>query len=373
VGVITEDAVRELAKFKVDAAPVTSCYLDVDGRRLPTHQEVQRELDMVLRRARPVMNGDGNHPSVADDVARIERYVRGGFDRSGVRGLAMFSCSAAHWWEVHHLPVRVTSQIVVNSSPCVAQLERIVDDYERFGVLLADRQRARMLVFELGELVDHTEAFDPVVRQGADDRGELVKTRHGSQLAEQAQQHLRHTAALAFEVYQRYGFDRLIVGAPAEMVHELEGHLHPYLRERLVDHVNVGTQAADAQIRAAAHAVEEQVERRTEAEQIDRLRALVSTGGRAVAGLRDTLGALSAGRVERLLVSQGFSAEGWRCSCGALTTVGRRCPTCSSEMHHVPDIVEVAVDEALARDTRVELCLNADLDVLGRVGAFTHY
>lgn len=373
MGVITEDAVRELAGFRVDETPVTSCYLDVDGRRLPSHQEVQRELDMVLRRARAGMNGSAAHPSVVDDVARIERYVRGGFDRSGIRGLAMFSCSAADWWEVHRLPVRVTSQLVVHSSPCVSQLERIVDDFERFGVLLADRQRVRMLVFESGELVDHTEAFDRVVREGADDRGEFVKTRHGSQLAEQAHQHLRRTAALAFEVYQRYAFHRLIVGAPNEMVNELESLLHPYLRERLVDHVNVGAQATDAQIRAAAHAVEEQVERRREAEQVSRLRDLVNTGGRAVIGLHDTLSALGTGRVERLLVSQGYSAEGWRCRCGALATVGRRCPICQSEMIHVPDIVEVAVEEALARQLRVESCVNADLDVLGRIGAYTHY
>jgi len=372
VALITEDVVRQLAGFRSLSAPVTSCYLDVDGRRLPTHFDVQRELDTLLRRSHPTDDG-ARHPSVGDDLARISRYVRGGFQRSGVRGLAIFSCSASGWWQVHSLPVRVTSQLAVQPGPCVGQLERIVDDYERFGVLLADRQRARMLVFELGELVDHTEAAAPVVRSTADVRGERVKTRQASQQAEQAQQHLRRVAELAFAVYQRQGFDRLILGAPAELVHDLEDELHPYVRQRVVDRVNVGVQATDDQIRAAALEVEEQVERRKEAEQVARLRDQVRAGGRAVKGLADTLAALSAHRVERLLVSQGYAAEGWRCACGTLSALGRRCRACGGEMRHVADVVEVAVDEALARNLRVEFCVNADLDVLGRIGAFTHY
>jgi len=33
VTIITEDAVRELAGFNGEGVPVTTCYLDVDGRR----------------------------------------------------------------------------------------------------------------------------------------------------------------------------------------------------------------------------------------------------------------------------------------------------------------------------------------------------
>ncbi len=54
--VITEDAIRELATFK-GAAPVTSCYLDVDGRRLLRQQDIEHELDTVLRGARGATTG----------------------------------------------------------------------------------------------------------------------------------------------------------------------------------------------------------------------------------------------------------------------------------------------------------------------------
>ena len=49
MAVITEAAIRELAGIRGDVAPITSCYLDVDGRRLTRHQDVEHELEGVLR------------------------------------------------------------------------------------------------------------------------------------------------------------------------------------------------------------------------------------------------------------------------------------------------------------------------------------
>src|SRR5204862_5800012 len=115
--------------------------------------------------------------------------------------------------------------------------------------------------------------------------------------------------------------------------------------------------------------------RQREAEDVQRLRAAVATGRRGAAGLAEVLDALANRRVERLLVSQGYAEAGWRCDgCGVLALVGRRCPRCEDGMTEVGDVVEAAVEEALAQSCRVEICVgNADLDVLGRVGALLRY
>ncbi len=94
-----------------------------------------------------------------------------------------------------------------------------------------------------------------------------------------------------------------------------------------------------------------------------------------VAGLEAVLGALVARRVDTLLVSEGFEAPGWRCpGCAWVGTRGRRCPLCASDMERVDDVVEEAVEEALAQACRVSVCRdNADLDVLGRIGALLRH
>jgi peptide subunit release factor 1 (eRF1) len=350
---------------------VTSCYLDVDGRRRPRFADVTRSLERLVREARPSIDGV---TSVHRDLKRIEEHVRAGLDRSGVRGLAMFSCSDDALWQVFELPVPVRDQLVVNSSPAVRQLEVVLDQHERFGMLLADRQRARMLVFELGELVESAERFDSLPR-GDDDDHSVRRDRLKDHAAAHVAAHLRHAADVAFSVFQDRPFDRLVLGAPEDIAAELTSVLHPYLRSRLEARCSIPVNASDEDIRTAAAEVEATVERRKEAEAVERLRDAAGAGRRGVTGLAGTLAALGERRVDTLLVSDGYVAPGWRCpSCTLLAAVGPSCPACRSSMQEVADVVEDAIQEALTQSCSVEVCEdNADLDVLGRIGALLRY
>ncbi len=368
---ITRDAIRELAAFKGESAPVTSCYLDVDGRRHLRSSDYEQELHQLLKRARTKVNGDA---SVAGDFDRIERHVRGGVDRSTVRGLAMFSCTAHDFFRSLPLPVPVRTQLVVNPVPAVGQLERVVHEYERFGVLLVDRQRARMFVFELGRLLDRSELFDDLPRD-YDERGERERGDTRPHVEELVHQHLRHAAGVAFRVFKETGFEHLAIGAPNAIARELEDSLHPYLRERLRGRVDVTPTAPAEHVRAAAIDLELRVERQREDVMVARLREAVARGGRGVAGLDPVLRALGEHRVDRLLVSQGYSEPGWLCpGCGGLNAVGRVCKVCRGEMRPIDDVVEEAVEVALAQSRAVEICVgNADLDVMGRIGALLRF
>ena len=371
MALITEDAIRELAGIRGDEAPITSCYLDVDGRRLVRHQDVEHELDTVLRDARQRANG---HRSVHDDLQRIEAFVRGGFDRKVTRGLAIFACSASDLWEVIELPVPVRSQVVINHAPAVGQLEAVLQEHEPIGVLLADRQRARLLVFDQGVLVEHTELIDELPRDW-DTRGEHERGTTAPHVDELAHQHLRRAAKAAFDLHQRRGFEHLALGAPDPIASELERLLHPYLQARLCGRIRLGVGATDGEVLQAAEAVEAEVERAREAAVVGRLREAAITGRKGVAGLATTLEALHSRRVERLVVSKGYAEEGWRCpTSGALALVGPTNPLNGKAMDRVPDVVEDAIEEALTQGLPVTICVaNADLDVLGRIGALLRY
>ena len=121
---------------------------------------------------------------------------------------------------------------VDRASPHVRQLEAIIDEYERFAVLLADRERSRMFIFELGELVDKTEQLDRLPRH-EDDGGDLDRDSVRSHVDAAAHHHLKRAAQAAFHVFQEQGFDHLILGAPDPIVADLERELHPYLKERI--------------------------------------------------------------------------------------------------------------------------------------------
>lgn len=366
---ITEQALRQLAGLKGNKAPVTSCYLDVDGRRYPRPKDYEQNLARLVRRARR----QADRASAAD-LARIEEHVRQGVDRSRVRGLAMFSCVADGFFAAFELPVPVHNVLVCNHTPYVRPLETLLDEYERFGVLLVDKQRFRLLVFELGELTDKREFVDRLPRHD-DEGGEWDRDHVRDHRQVAVAQHLRRAAQAALALWQDKGFERLILCAPAEVAGEAERVLHPYLRDRLVGRLTVPVTAPDDEIRAAALAVAEQVERDREVAAVQRLRDAVGSGNGGVAGLEAVLGALVARRVDTLFVSEGYVAEGWRCGgCGHLATLGPTCPVCGTQMSRVDDVVEEAIEEAILQNCRVEVCIgNADLDVLGRIGALLRF
>jgi peptide subunit release factor 1 (eRF1) len=368
---ITDEAIRELAAFRSEDAPVTTCYLDVDGRRRPSLAEVDQQLTHLLRQAHEHVDGD---PSVAEDVKRFEAYVRSGIDRSRVRGLAMFSCSASSFFQAVELPVPVRDRLVVNATPAVAQLEAVLQEAEPVGVLLVDQQRARTFVFSLGELIEHGEQLDELPRDvdvpGHRDHGD--PSHHIEALVDR---HLRAAADLAWSVFQDEGFSWLLLAGPDHLLPSVESHLHPYLAERLAGHLDLPSTATLDQVRSAVLDAEHHLERGRQHALVERLRAAVGTNDRGVAGIDGVLEALGDARVAHLVVSDGFAQSGWRCtSCGRLATVGKACPRCENTMTHLDDVVEEAVEDALASGSRVEICSgNADLDVMGRVGAVLRF
>jgi peptide subunit release factor 1 (eRF1) len=277
---------------------------------------------------------------------------------------------------VIELPMPVHSRVVIDHAPAVGELEVLLREHEPMGVLLADRQRARMFVFELGELVERSELFEAVPRD-LDVRGERDRGSDLKQVVEtHTQQHLRHAARVAFEVWNQHPFRHLVVGACDPHIRaQLESNLHPYLRSRLCGQITLPVTAGHTEVLAAAQAAEAEVERRREAELVERLRAAVASGRRAVAGLGPVMDGLSAHRVDTLVLSKGYAAPGWRCrACDTLAAIGPRCKGCRGEMVPVDDVVEDAIEEALAQSCQVEICVgNADLDVMGRIGALLRY
>ncbi len=366
---ITEDEIRTLAAIRSEAPAITTCYLDVDGSRYVRQSDYERVLDNMLRRTRN--NGIGE--STERDLARIEKYVKAGFDRSRVRGIAMFSSAAHDLWQVVELPVSVRSELVVNSAPAVGQLEAVVQQATTIGVVAVDKTHARAFVYRLGELVGQSEITSEVGRDydttGEHDRGGVEEHRDAM-----LQQHLRAAASLAWSMHQTHPLDHVVIAASDKIATNLEAHLHPYLRERLRHRLGVEPSASQSEIRDAALRVATRIEVEREAARVDELRAAVSAKGRGVAGIDAVLGALTDQRVDRLLVSNGYSTSGWHCpECGRLATVGRTC-NCGAEMEHLDDVVEHAVDEALAQSCHVDVCIdNADLDVMGRIGALLRY
>jgi peptide subunit release factor 1 (eRF1) len=81
------------------------------------------------------------------------------------------------------------------------------------------------------------------------------------------------------------------------------------------------------------------------------------------------------GRVQTLLVKEGFRAPGYRCKgCGYMTAEkAETCPFCGNQFEEIPDAVELVVRRVMQDGGDVEILHDANREELGGIGALLRY
>ncbi len=138
----------------------------------------------------------------------------------------------------------------------------------------------------------------------------------------------------------------------------------------------VDMNAGTSEIIDKALKVAQQAEAERERTLVERLVTTAAKGGEAVVTLDDTLEAVHAGRVQRLVLAEGFRQAGYRCQgCDYLTVQEMpECPFCGSSFRQIKDAVEFAVRRVLEEGGEVEVISHAsDLESAGNIGALLRY
>jgi peptide chain release factor subunit 1 len=351
---IDREFLRTLAGWSADGVPVSTMYLDVDGRRYPRKQDYMGRAELLGHRLEKEADGLPKKAaaSVTKDVERMIAFLED-LDRGPTRGVALFSCSGARLWEDVLVPRPLADRATLAEHPHVLPLEALIETYEKFCTALVDREKARIFLARMGRIREETDVFDDV--PGQHDQGGWSQARYQRHIDEHVGRHLKHVGDVLLRYLQRQGFDHLILAGPDEVVPEFERGLHDYLKRRVVARVTLPMTANVNDVLEKSLQVEEEIEVRREREVVERVTAEAAAGRNGVMGLEPVLAALNDARVDTLVVPFGLSSEGVRCtSCGWLGLHGSTCPTCGAATEPVPDVVESAVAKALQEGSRVE-------------------
>src|SRR5215212_7742804 len=278
---LSRGRLRRLADVHPDRGRVLSVFMNLDPSELPTPAARSSAVTSILTEAARRVEAaqelaHDERAALEADVERVREVLNGDIASNGTRALAVFACQPADLFEVVPLREPLDSRVVLDDSPYVEPLVH-AGAAERWCVLLANRRVARLFTGSGDELADH----------------------------------VAHTVEITFALFKLRGFDRLLVGAPDELVGDVEAKLHPYLRERLAGRISCDVENSTVdQVRACAAERIEEHTRGREREALDRLAQGVGSGGRGAAGLSEVLAALNEARVEILLVARGLDAPG---------------------------------------------------------------
>jgi peptide chain release factor subunit 1 len=345
---------RGLAGWSANGIPVSTLYLDVDGRRYPRKQDYMARADALGHRLHKEADALPKKASVSvsRDVHRMMEYLDE-LERGSTRGVALFSCSEAHLWEDVLLTRPLSDLATVADRPHVLPLEALLETYESFCTALVDRAKARIFLTRMDRIGEETDVFDDV--PGRHDQGGWAQGRYQRHIDVHVGRHLKRVGEVLARYERRRGFDHLILAGPDEVVADFERGLHDYLKRRVVARVTLPMTANLNEVLERSLRVEEELEAAQERDMAARVVAEAAAGRHGVVGTDPVLQALNEGRVDTLVVRLGFAAEGVRCpSCGWLSPAGSTCPMCGSATETVADVVEAAVARALHQGSRVE-------------------
>jgi peptide chain release factor subunit 1 len=378
---ITRERLRRLAGIRTGEAKVLSLFLNLDPREFATAPARSTEIRSVLDRAARLIRedealGQVARASLRADLERVQAELgSGGLDATGAHGLAVFASSAADLFEVLRLSEPVDHDPVIAEAPFIEPLSAIGPP-ERWCALLVNRRTARVFCGP-GAALEEVEVIRDELRR-RHDQGGWSQANYQRSIDKDAVDHLRHVAKVAFAHLQDDPPVGILIGAPSELAGEFEGHLHPYLRERLAGRLDVDVEhtSADEVRRAAAPHIQEAARAREDAALARLAEAFGGGAGRAASGVPEVLAAVHEQRVEILLVEAGFATPGVLCpTCGWLgTDEAATCPADGSATERLDDLVEAAVERTLtqAGDVRV-LRDRAELASHGRIAAVLRF
>lgn len=392
----SEAAVRNLLHDERLASPVASLYLNTDRMRpegekyLAGFREVMH-MTVAPLRARKDPQSVIARARLKDALPALEEALErevGG--QPVVRGAAIFVSLAAPAdhdlktppFTLFTLPRPLRTQGRVQQRPYVRPLLFLLDQYERVGVIAADRTHARILTLFLGEIESarHRTSDTPTHHQRGGWKQMLLQRDAEGHL----RAHVRATVRDAVKQFAAAPLKRVVLGGSEELRALLERELPPRYQQRMAGTFRCEPHASDAEIVTKALACAQRAEQVEEARRVDELlEALAhrspaiwgSGGSRAVRGVDDTLLALTERRVRRLLLVRGKHLPGSACdNCGTLTSTAGGCPTCASPLRPVPDVLEEAVERALEEGAEIEFVTDSPaLEAMGGVGALLRF
>lgn len=364
----TERDLRELLDYKAQH-PVLSVYLNTDP--------AQGSADFYRLRLRSLLKDI----DLKDDAAAVERYFSHEFDWSG-RSVAVFSCQPEDFLRAYTFAVPLRDRLRISDHPHVKPLADLLDSFGGYGVALVDKQSARLFYFHLGELREKEGRVGENVRHTKRGGASAAPGRRGgtagqtNYMEEVTERNLKEAADFAAHFFSENNVRRVLVGGTDENVVPFKNYLPKAWQSLVVGNFPMSMTASHAEVMNRALEIGQQAEIEREAQLMDAVVTGAAKGRGGVIDLEDTLNAMHAGRVQTLLIREGYRAPGYRCTgCGYLTSEQiSECPFCNKSFEQIPDAVEMAVRRVMQDGGEVEVLHNiAKLSDFSNIGALLRY
>src|SRR5438067_12343802 len=367
-----EELLNRLLEFDSSELPVISLYLNGRANEHGKHDFGPFIRKQLSNRSRTYRAHSPQRNSFDEDFVRIERSLENEF-RPSTRGLAIFACAGAQdFFEAGQFEVPFERhQLFVYERPHLYPLARLIDQYRRYAVVLADTNRAKIMVFAAGQDLNRKEV-------------ENVKTKRtqvGGWSQSRYQRHMEnyhlHHAKEVMDLLERTVRDEainsvILAGDEATVIPILREQMSKELSEKVIDVLSLGIDTPEHELFEQSLAAFHRHDTLTDMEKVERLMNEYRADDLGVAGVAETLAALSNGQVEEMLITK--SAGDLKYDEAEVTNVLKTYGDKPAKLDHrtiADELIRRATELSSAQVTFIED--SSLLEPVGGVGAFIRY
>lgn len=372
---ISNQELAELSTFFSDDSDAFSLYFEPHIPQDLSHRDEYIELKERIQQA------IGNlHAIPPGSRATVERALESVAEMQGSHGRSkvIFACPRRNFWREYDLPGKFGTRAAMGQTFVIAPLITQQENQPRFGILLADRNRTRVLLLQGREIseISHDEREDQ-------EKFRTTGTGRSAHLERSKEEPIRkHFSAIGeqlFRMHQQGRFGALLVGCREDLWPEIEAEFPSELRRVTMGRFTVDPGLATLnEVQSKAEHIIVQHDEHELRELADRVANAEAASGLGAVGLAEVCEALEREEVRTLLWPdpRGLFAKGASLcpNCGHLDLkMANRCALCSSEAVRFERADEALIRKALSGGVEVRVLRNASAHPEKQISALLRF
>ncbi len=265
------------------------------------------------------------------------------------------------------LNVELENLLVVDSSPYLRPLARILDEWESYTLLLLNTNSAKIFSISMGKIEDTKKLSKDIMnkhKKGGWSQARFNRLRKGA---------INSFLKEILKTLEKKADERIIIAGPGTAKNKFIDMLPQHLEEKVVDVIDISLEDENELIKKSLQLVSDR-EKEESSKTVEHLKSEILKDGLGVFGPKETLIAVKNGQVEVLIIEKDHKIQGWICENCQYVGEGTKskCPYCGKNTSEV-DIIEEILEFAERTDAKIEFTDDELISELGYVGGILRY
>jgi len=282
-------------------------------------------------------------------------------------GIAVFASSKNNFLKSITLPVKVENTLIVDSSPYLRPLARLLDEWESFNLVLVNSNSAKIYSVSFGEIQDSKKLSADIMnkhKKGGCSQARFNRLRRGA---------IHSFFTEVVEELEKIADKQIIVAGPGTAKNQFIEMLPKNIQDKIIDVIDIDIQDENKLLKESVQLISEK-EKRESGEVVKHLKQEILKDGLAVYGAEETMQAVKNGQVEILIIEKDFKLPGWICEHCQIVGEGSevKCPYCGNKISQV-DVLEEILEFAERTDAEIEFTDDEEISNLGHIAGILRY